>query len=145
MDSLASAARILTDAGYILENCEAGFLCIKDPTCVWPILHEFISNAWMVLAVITGFLLAGWGITMLRGASHDMMKNLRDLVLIFGSLSVALPVVDVLGLSDTLVDKCDTIKVSQEQINAFYQDYNIKQELYEEYDIQDTDPLETND
>ena len=121
MESLAEMAKILTKAGYQLTDCQVGFICLVDPTCIWPPLLEFVHVAWTVLTVITGFLLAGWGITMLRGAQHDIVKNLKTLVLIFGTLSVALPAVNVLGAGKAIVGQCDVIQISQEQINQLLQ------------------------
>ena len=81
MENAAQIAHILQKAGYDVIY-QGGDLFITEPTCIWPPLLEFIDVAWVVLTVITGILLAGWGATMLRGANHDMVKNLRTLVLI---------------------------------------------------------------
>ncbi len=140
MDNLAQVAQILDKAGYTLQNCEVGFLCITDPTCIWPPLLEFIHNAWLVLTFITGVLLAGWAATMLRGANHDMVKNLRSLVLIFGTLSVALPAVNLLGAGRAVVNSCDTIKLSQSHIDELVRMRNqsMQQQPFENFDIRDS-------
>jgi hypothetical protein len=140
MDNLSLVAQILTKAGYILNDCTNGYLCITDPTCIWPPLLNFINTAWIILSVATGFLLAGWGITMVRGANHDIVKNLRTLVLIFGTLSVAIPAVNVLGAGKAIVGQCDIIKVSQEQVNELV---NLNNESltnpdYESFEIIDS-------
>lgn len=141
-EQLRDVIRALKDAGYSFpSDCPNGYLCIVDPTCIWPSLLEFINIAWIVLAAITGFLLAGWAITMLRGANHNMVQNLRTLVLIFGTLSVALPAVNMLGGGAFLVNKCNVIEVSQEQIQELLPDPNrgnINQENYEHFDIHDS-------
>ena len=148
MENLANVAKILDKAGYTLKNCQSGFLCIQDPTCIWPPLISFISVAWVILAVITAFLLAGWGITMLRGANHNMVKNLRTLVLIFGTLSVALPAVNVLGAGKAIVNQCDTIMVSAEEIDALVQmkSQTLQDAGYENFEIIDSqfDDMEFN-
>ena len=140
MESLATVAQILNKAGYHLTDCQVGFLCVVDPTCIWPPLLEFINYAWIIITVITGFLLAGWGITMVRGANHDMIKNLRTLVLIFGSLSVAIPAVNVVGGGKAVVGKCDIIKISQSQIDELLQTTDIgkSDENYEVFVITDS-------
>lgn len=140
MDNLAQVAQILTKAGYTLQDCQVGFLCITDPTCIWPPFLEFIHNAWIVLTFITGILLAGWGATMVRGANHDMVKNLRSLVLIFGVLSVALPAVNLLGAGRAVVNSCNTIKLSQSHINELVRmrGQSMQQPEFENFDIRDS-------
>ncbi len=145
MDNLAEAIKILKNAGYTLRDCRNGYICLEDPTCIWPPLLNFINTAWVVLTLITAFLLAGWGITMVRGANHDMVKNLRTLVLIFGTLSVALPVVDVLGGGAFVLNQCDTIEVAQTQVNELFNSYKdrLKPTTYEYFNISDSyDQLE---
>ena len=148
MENLAEIAQILTKAGYQIQDCQTGFLCIVDPTCIWPPLLEFIHTAWIILAVLTGILLAGWGATMLRGAQHDMVKNLRTLVLIFGTLSVALPAVNVLGAGRAIVNQCDTIKISQDQVNELLKlrNQSLDTNQYETFEVIDSqyDDIEFN-
>lgn len=118
--TLADVAQLLRKAGYEVHS-QAGFLYFVDPTCIWPPLLEFINTAWIVLTVITAFLLLGWGITMVRGAAYsmtDIAKNLRALLLIFGTLSVAIPAVNVLGAGKYVVSQCNVIKISRAQVKA---------------------------
>ena len=142
MDNLLEVKRILVETGYgVLKDCPAGSLCIVDPTCIWPPLLEFIHTAWLVLAFITGILLAGWAATLLRGANHDMVKNLRSLVLIFGTLSVALPAVNLLGGGQAIVNQCDKIEISQDQVNELLKMRNqsLEQQQFENFDIRDSE------
>lgn len=136
----ADFIQTLSDAGYKLLDCENGFYCIEDPTCIWPPILEFVNNAWIILTIITAFLLAGWGITMLRGANHDMVKNLRTLVLIFGVLSAAIPAVNVLGLGEAIVSECETIKIAQTQIDELLQmrDIHMENPTYEHFEVLDS-------
>jgi hypothetical protein len=148
MDSLAIAIQTLKNAGYTLRGCRVGFICLEDPTCIWPPLLDFIHVAWMVLAIITAFLLAGWGITMVRGANHDMVKNLRTLILIFGTLSVALPAVDVLGGGAFVLEHCATIEISKAEVDKLLnmRDVKMKEPKYEHFLIKDSyDSLEYQD
>lgn len=141
MEDLAEIAKILNTAGYNLTDCQAGFICITDPTCVWPPLLNFINTAWIIISVITVFLLAGWGITMVRGANHDMITNLRTLVLIFGMLSAAIPIANMLGGGKAVVNQCDIIKISQEHAQELLQLRNQskwQQDNYEIFDIKDS-------
>lgn len=141
MDNLQQVAQILDRAGYILRDCQVGFLCIVDPTCVWPPLLNFIRVAWIILTFITGMLLAGWGITMLRGANHAIINNLRTLVLIFGTLSVAIPAMNLLGGGKAIVNQCDTMKISQAQVNELLKmrSQYLQQQNFEHFEIRDSD------
>ena len=130
---------ILDKAGYHLaSSCPSDSVCIVDPTCIWPILRDFISFAWVVITLITAFLFAGWAATMLRGAKNAITKNLRDLMLIFGLLSAALPIINVLGGGKFMVDQCRTVRVTQEQINELVGDRKIEQPEYEYFNITDS-------
>ena len=147
MENAAQIANILQKAGYDVVY-QGGDLFITDPTCIWPPLLEFIDVAWVVLTVITGILLAGWAATMLRGANHDMVKNLRTLVLIFGTLSVSIPAMNMLGGKHAIVSKCDKIEISPEQINELLKlrnqtrsdsDYESFEIIDSEFDDMDDD------
>lgn len=141
MQELAEIARLLTKAGYIVRDCQIGFVCIVDPTCIWPPLLEFIKNAWIVLTTITGVLLAGWAAVLLRGAKNDYVKNLKTLVLMFGTLSLALPAVDFLGGGAFVVNKCDVMKISVSQVQELLKtrDTKITPEEYEVFEVIDSE------
>lgn len=138
-EALQHAVTVLYKAGYHFPpECDNGFLCIIDPTCIWPPLIDFVNTAWTVLAFLTGVLLAGWAATMLRGAKHDMVKNLRTLVLIFGIASVALPAVNFLGGGQFVLGKCDIIKVPAAEVAEILNTHKLNQVSYEEFDIWDS-------
>ena len=140
MQDLAEIARILTKAGYIVKDCQLGFICIVDPTCIWPPLMDFIKNAWIVLTTITGVLLAGWAAVLLRGATNDYAKNLKTLVLMFGFLSLALPAVDFLGGGKFVVNQCNTMKISLSQVQELSKarEFTQKPEEYEFFEVIDS-------
>lgn len=147
-EQLKAIVQTLEKAGYQFPaTCSNGFLCIIDPTCIWTPLLEFIHTAWIILSVVTALLLIGWGVTMLRGASHDIVKNLRTLVLIFGALSVALPAVKFLGGDKVVINQCNVIKIPtselQELVNA--QHKTLEQNNYEYFDVQDSAYDDTNE
>lgn len=140
--AVADVEQLLHNAGYYVHRCQAD-LCLTDPTCIWPPLLEFINTAWIVLTVITAFLLAGWGITMLRGAMYsasDIAKNLRNLLLIFGTLSAAIPVVNVLGAGKYVVSQCKVIRISQAQVQELLdlRDVTFAEPVYEQVNVQST-------
>ena len=135
--SLKIIADTLQTAGYTLVDCSDGFLCIQDPTCIWETLEQFLEYARVILTFVTVVLLAGWGITMVRGAPHDMVKNIRTLFLIFGTLSVALPAVNVIA-GKNIVDKCQIIKISHQDIQELLNEHPLQPAIYEEFDIKDS-------
>ena len=141
LELLNNAYKILKDAGFTFppQPCTDS-ICIVDPTCVWPILLSFINTAWIVLTISTVVLLAGWGATMLRGAQHDMAKNLRTLVLIFGTLSVTMPILKVMGGEQLLIDQCNVIKLSTQEVGDLLElaEKSLKKIDYESFEITDS-------
>ena len=137
---LASVLKLLERAGYSFPStCPNDFICIIDPTCIWIPLLDFINTAWVILTLATIILLAGWGITMLRGAVYSMKElsqNLRTLVLIFGALSLALPIIKVNIIQ---VPQQDVHKMVQESRKSFeksnYESFEISDSAYDEFNF----------
>jgi len=140
MEEVAEIVKILNTAGYIVKDCQMGAICIADPTCIWPPLVSFIKTAWMVLTAITGVLLAGWAAVLLRGAKNDYAKNFKTLILMFGTLSLALPAVDFLGGGKFVVNQCATIKIPADQVQELLKmrGQKLKQNEYEVFEVIDS-------
>ncbi|MBO4672316.1 MAG: hypothetical protein J5608_01530 [Alphaproteobacteria bacterium] len=141
---LASVLKLLERAGYSFPStCPNDFICIIDPTCIWIPLLDFINTAWVILTLATIILLAGWGITMLRGAVYSMKElsqNLRTLVLIFGALSLALPIIKVIGGEQLVINQCNIIQVPQQDVHKMVQESrkSFEKSNYESFEISDS-------
>ncbi len=138
---LENIYKTLKNAGFEMpSSCPGGKICIIDPTCIWPPLLDFIHTAWILLTIATVALLAGWGATMLRGANHDMVKNLRTLVLIFGVLSATLPILKVIGGENVLINQCNVIELPQQDVAKLLEtaQKSLEKANYESFEIIDS-------
>lgn len=147
-------ARLLQNAGFNVIGADSRFIYLEDPACVLRSFATFAEYAWIIITFITGILLFGWAISMLRGDKNDYVTNLRSLILIFGILSAAGPIINVVYGDDLFAKGCKTIEVSVDKIQAQLDARNAKlsksqTNLYEEFDIYDTGaplpPLEYDD
>lgn len=98
IDELAQIERILEnsgfhDVGFIETNGAITHIQMEDPGCVFRSFEVFLEFAWIVLAFITGVLLAGWAWAMIRGSKNAELKsianNIKNLLLIFCTLTIA--------------------------------------------------------
>ncbi len=94
--------------------------------------------------VLTGAMLTGWAISMIRGAKNDFFTNLRNLIVIFGVLSIAKPIMNVIYGDDLFARGCRTISVPMTEMNRLLDARNSKlksrdeYDLYEDFDIYDS-------
>lgn len=69
------------------------YIQMEDPGCIFRSFEVFLEFAWIVLAFITGVLLAGWAWAMIRGSKNAELKsianNIKNLLLIFCTLTIA--------------------------------------------------------
>ena len=151
---LETIVRLLKNAGFNVLGADSEFIYLEDPACILRSFATFAEYAWIIITFITGILLFGWAISMLRGAKNDYVTNLRSLILIFGVLSAAGPIINVVYGDNLFAKGCKTIEVSidkiQEQLAARDAKLsNSQKNQYEEFDIYDTGaplpPLEYDD
>lgn len=98
IDELARIERTLEnsgfhDVGFIETNGAITHIQMEDPGCIFRSFEVFLEFAWIVLAFITGVLLAGWAWAMIRGSKNAELKsianNIKNLLLIFCTLTIA--------------------------------------------------------
>ncbi len=135
--------RLLKNSGFHAVRADAEFVYMEDPSCIIRSLEVFIEYAWIAITALTGLMLFGWGISKIRGATDDIFTKLKNLVLIFGVLSVARPVINLIYGDDLFGKGCDTISVSIKDVNALLATRNdvLKPDtnnLYEGIDIYDS-------
>ena len=109
-------ARLLQNSGFYIQKIEDGFLYIEDPSCILRGFQTFLEYAWIALFCVTGLLLFGWAISLIRGATNDYFTNLRNLVIIFGALSAVGPIVNAIWGDDLFAKGCKTVVVSVKEI-----------------------------
>ncbi len=112
MQDIYTIIQILERTGYHVVNHDSSYLYIVDPACPVPAFFDLIEYAWIILCVITCILLFGWGVTLIRGAGHAYFKNLRDLILIFSTVSAGVPIVNFIWGDDIKKSACETMQIS---------------------------------
>lgn len=108
---------ILESSGFHNVKVGVDFVTMEDPSCVIRGFETFIGYAWVIVTALTGILLFGWALSMLRGAKNDIFTNMRSLILIFGVLSVSKPAMEMIYGGDLFGTWCKTIRVPTAEIN----------------------------
>ncbi len=141
---LEQILRLLKNAGFRNVAADAQYIYFEDPACILRSFATFAEYAWLALVCVTGLLLFGWAISMIRGAKNDIFTNIRNLALIFGIVSAAGPIINAIYGDDLFARGCKTVKVSTAQVQTLLDARNAKlskhnaDDLYEEFDIYDT-------
>ena len=135
--------RLLKNSGVHGLHADAEFIYMEDPSCILRSFETFIDYVWVIITALTGFLLAGWAISKIRGAKNDLFSNMTNLILIFGVLAVARPVMNMIYGSDLFGMGCQTISVSIENMNKLLDARkeslsDISDDLYESINIYDS-------
>ena len=89
---------LLTNSGLKVIGMDNDFLYIEDPTCIFPIFDTILEYAWMVILVLTAFMLLGWGVLYIKNGVKidDFFKNARSVILVLLALSVIKPAVNLI-------------------------------------------------
>ena len=127
--------RQLTNSGFRILGSDDVFLYVEDPSCILRSFETFIEYAWIIITCITGILLFGWAIAMIRGAKNDIFTNLRNLVLIFGILAASRPIINTIWGGDLFAKGCQTLKIPYSDINEILAARNLKMAKADEYNL----------
>jgi len=132
--------RLLSNAGfYNLRVVDNQFIQMENPSCVLRGFENFLDYAWVILVFITGMMLFGWAVAMTRSHKNaelmSVAENLRNLLLIFGVLSLVRPVVNLIAGGDIFAKGCDTIQVSIEEVQKLIDTKKLKLNNAAEYDL----------
>ncbi len=135
--------RLLTNSGFRILGGNGDALFIEDPSCILRSFQTFIEYAWIVICALTALLIMGWAISMIRGSKNDIFTNLRNLTLIFGTLGLAVPIVNAIWGGDLFARGCRQITVSVSEISKILDARNAQMtrrgnDLYEQFYIEDT-------
>ena len=109
--NIVEIRKLLENSGIRVLNADSLSVYIEDPSCVIRGFETFVKYAWVVITIITAFLLFGWAISMIRGAKNDIVTNLRNLFLIFVTLSMAGPIINMIYGDDIFSIGCKTINI----------------------------------
>lgn len=140
--------RLLKNSGINVIGADSTSVFIEDPSCILRGFETFIEYAWIIITAITGVLLFGWAISMIRGAKNDIFTNLRNLIIMFATLSMVIPIVNLIWGDDLFAIGCKTIAVPLDDLNTMLDARNKKLktatgDLYEDMYIYDSGAVMT--
>ena len=118
--------RLLVNSGFHNVRVDADFVYTEDPSCILRSFETFAHYAWIAIVVLTGLLMTGWAISMIRGAKNDFFTNMRNLIVIFGVLSIAKPIMNIVYGDDLFAHGCRTVSIPMTEINRLLDARNAK-------------------
>ena len=136
--------RLLQNSGFHIRGMDDAYLYLEDPACVLRSFETFLEYAWIVIVCITGLLLFGWAISMIRGSKNDIFTNLRNLIIMLGTVSAVAPIVNLIWGDDLFARGCDTIQIPFTELNKMLDARNLalgdsdENKLYENLTIYDS-------
>ncbi|MDR1361577.1 MAG: hypothetical protein LBJ18_04760 [Rickettsiales bacterium] len=119
---------LLANAGFRVLGADGGFILLEDPSCVLRSFEAFLYYSWIAITAITGLLLFGWAVSLIRGAKGDawgMAINIRNLTIIFGILAAVKPAVNLIWGDDFFAKGCKVIRVSGAEIQRILDARNL--------------------
>lgn len=147
MNDINIIKKLLENAGLRVLDIDDAYIYIEDPSCIMRSFESFMELAWLVLALLTGGLVLGWGISMIRGAKNDIKENFKNLILILGILTAVGPILNVIYHGDLFGAGCAKNAVPLNEVHELIStragSYARDSELYEDIDIYDTGPVDS--
>lgn len=145
----ATIIRLLSNAGFRILGTDGANLYIEDPSCILRSFQTFTEYAWIILTFITGMLIFGWAISMIRGAKNNIFINLRNLTIMFGTLAAAGAILNMIYGGDLFARGCQTVAVDINTVNEMLDMRQKKMspqqtDLYESIDIYDSGVVRAN-
>lgn len=145
----ATIIRLLSNAGFRVLGTDGANLYIEDPSCILRSFQTFTEYAWIILTFITGMLIFGWAISMIRGAKNNIFMNLRNLTIMFGTLAATGAILNMIYGGDLFARGCQTVAVDIDTVNEMLDMRQKKMspqqtDLYERIDIYDSGVVRAN-
>lgn len=145
----ATIIRLLSNAGFHVLGADGASLYIEDPSCILRSFQTFTEYAWVIITFITGMLIFGWAISMIRGAKNNIFMNLRNLTIMFGTLAAAGAILNMIYGGDLFARGCRTVAVDINTVNEMLDMRKKKMspqqtDLYESIDIYDSGVVRAN-
>lgn len=145
----ATIIRLLSNAGFRVLGTDGANMYIEDPSCILRSFQTFTEYAWIILTFITGMLIFGWAISMIRGAKNNIFINLRNLTIMFGTLAAAGAILNMIYGGDLFARGCQTVAVDINTVNEMLDMRQKKMspqqtDLYESIDIYDSGVMRAN-
>lgn len=118
--------RLLKNSGINVIGSDSVSVYIEDPSCILRGFETFIEYAWIIITAVTAVLLFGWAVSLIRGSKNNIFTNLRNLIIMFTTLSMVIPIVNVIWGDDLFAIGCKTIAVPLDDLNTLLEARNKK-------------------
>jgi hypothetical protein len=146
MNTDADIVILLKNSGIHVIGADSTSVYIEDPSCILRSFETFIEYAWIIIFAVTAFLLVGWAISLIRGAKNgvsNVFTGMRNLIIMFATLSLVIPLVNMIWGDDLFAIGCKTIAVPTNDLNELLDARNRRLknasgDLYENLDIYDS-------
>lgn len=141
---ISTIVQLLTNAGFNVKgvNPAKTHLLIEDPSCIMRNFQTFLEYAWVIVSLIAAMLLFGWAISKIRGATTDIVTNIRNLLIMFGVLSITGPIVNMIYGGDLMARACHIIQIPLDDVQQILETRNAQlskdDNLFESIDIFDS-------
>lgn len=143
---IAKIVLLLQNSG--LQNIRVGNGVIEfdDPSCIYAAFDKILDIAWIVILVLTAFMLMGWAILYIKNGVKidELFNNAKTVILIFCVLSVVKPIVNAIYGDNLFARGCPRKQASIETVTKLLELRNknlprgAEDELYEIFDMTDS-------
>ena len=136
---------LLINSGLENVSIKDGLIYFQDPSCILPAFDTILEYAWIVIIILTAFMLLGWAILYIKnGLNEHFFHNIKSLILIFCILGAVKPVVNVIYGENLFARHCDIKQVSYSNVQELLDMRNSKFKqsdealLYESFTVNDS-------
>ena len=147
MDEI-TITNLLTNSGLNVVGMDSDFIYFVDPSCIFPAFDTLLEYAWMAILVMTAIMLFGWAMLIIRNGVKidDLFNNARALILVFCTLAVVKPLVNIVYGENLFAQQCEIKQASRAMVNELLEMRNKKfgksdeYLLYENFSVIDSGP-----
>lgn len=137
---------LLQNSGLKVTGIDNDFVYFQDPSCIYPVFDTILHYAWIVVLILTAFLIFGWAVLYIKNGTNinTVFNNAKSLILVLAVLSVVKPIVNVVYGDDLFGKQCEIKQASMSTVMELYnmRDKNFKRSdealLYESFNVIDS-------
>lgn len=114
----ANIVNLLKNSGLNHVSISDGFVIFQDPGCILPAFDTVLEVAWVVVLILLGIMLFGWGMLYIRNGVklESLFENAKSIILILAVLAVVKPIVNVVYGNDLFGQQCEMKQVSLNEV-----------------------------
>ena len=128
---------LLTNSGLKVFDIDNRFVYFEDPACIFPAFDAVLNYAWMLVMVLLGIMLFGWGVLYIKnGIKLDtVFHNAKSLILILAVLAAVKPIVDLVYGENLFSQQCEIKKVELDEVQSLTDMRKKRFGKYDEYTL----------